>query len=278
MRWSRNIGRFFGIDVDVHLSFLLLLAWVAVGAVADGGTLLAAAFSVLFLLGVFASVVLHELGHALTARAFGIRTRRILLLPIGGMAQLERMPRSPTAELLVAMAGPAVSFALGGLLWLSASTLGAVLGGALPLVRIFVDSLAYANFVLGAFNLLPAFPMDGGRALRAILARKMPYLRATEAAVRVGKAVAVLLALAGVWANPWLLVLAAFVWIAASAELRALRAQLAAEEAARRYMAWIRGPFGPRFVDPFWGPVDPDADPYGRHAHPPGAPFGPPPY
>lgn len=253
--------------MDVHLSFLLLLAWVAVGATVDGGSWLAGAFSLLFLVGVFASVVLHELGHALTARAFGIRTRRILLLPIGGMAQLERMPRTPAVELVVALAGPAVSFALAGLSWLAASAVGAVTSGAMPLVQVFVESLAYANLVLGAFNLLPAFPMDGGRALRALLARKMPYLRATERAVAVGKVVAVLLAFVGVWTNPWLLVLAAFVWIAASAELRAIRMQIAAEEAARRYLAWIRGPHGPLFVDPFWGPIAPDEDPFADRPH-----------
>ncbi len=268
MRWSRNVGRFFGIDVDVHLSFLLLLAWVGIGALVDGGSLLAAALSVLFLVGVFASVVLHELGHALTARAFGIRTRRILLLPIGGMAQLERMPRSPVVELVVALAGPAVSFALGGVLMLATGVLGAASAGALPLVRMFFDSLAYANLVLGGFNLLPAFPMDGGRALRAFLARRRPYLQATELAVRVGKVVAVVLALVGIWTNPWLVAIAAFVWIAASAELRAIRIQAAAEAAARRMFALLQSPHGPVYVDPFWGPVPPDATIYDTTARP----------
>jgi Zn-dependent protease len=223
MKWSWKIGRPFGIDTEVHASFLLLLLWVVFGAFSDGGTLAAAAYSVAFLVGVFASVVLHELGHALTARGFGVRTRRILLLPIGGMAQLEGMPRRPKAELLVALAGPAVSFLVAAVLSLATTLLAAVPGFTGSLAGVFMASLMWANLMLGLFNLVPAFPMDGGRALRAYLATRMPRLRATEIAVQVGKVAAVGLGLFGLFANPWLVVIAAFIWFAAGAELRALR-------------------------------------------------------
>jgi len=260
MKWSRNIGRFFGIDVDVHLSFFLLLAWVALGAWNDTGTLVAALLSALFLVGVFSSVVLHELGHALTARAFGVRTRRILLLPIGGVAQLESMPRTPRVELTVALAGPAVSLVLAGLLALAADVQTALLGPAAAPLVLFTRSLSWANLMLGVFNLVPAFPMDGGRALRALLARRMPLLRATEIAVSVGKTAAVALAVAGVLWNPWLLLIAAFIWVAARAELTGLRRQeLAARRAAQ---GWV-------IIDPFWGPIPPDAT-FGPGTRPPG--------
>lgn len=229
MRWSWKLGRPFGIDTEVHASFLLLLAWVVFGALTGGGTFSMAAYSVLFLLGVFASVVMHELGHALTARAYGVRTRRILLLPIGGMAQLENMPRSPRAELLVALAGPAVSLLLAGLLSLASTLLGGIPGLGGTLLGTFVTSLMWANLMLAVFNLVPAFPMDGGRALRAFLATRMPHLRATEIAVSVGKVAAAALAVVGLFYNPWLLVIAAFIWFAAGAELRQLRWRAAAE-------------------------------------------------
>ena len=246
MRWSWKLGRLFGIDTEVHASFLLLLAWVVIGALSDGGTIVAAAYSVLFLLGVFGSVVLHELGHALTARGFGVQTRRILLLPIGGMAQLENMPRSPRAELLVALAGPGVSLALAGLLSLGSSLLGVLPGVGGGLLGMFVTSLMWANLMLAVFNLVPAFPMDGGRALRAFLATRMPHLRATEIAVSVGKVAATALAIAGLFLNPWLLVIAAFIWFAASAELRQLRWRAAAHGVPRDRVEVLLNPMDSR--------------------------------
>ncbi|MEM6294751.1 MAG: site-2 protease family protein [Myxococcota bacterium] len=213
MKWSWKLGRFFGIDAYVHASFLLLVAWAAWAAYQGAGTGLAALLGVVFLVGVFGSVLLHEFGHALTARRFGISTRRIVLWPMGGVAQLEGDPRTPRQELLIALAGPAVNFALAAGLFAVSSLFGLAEYGLL-------QSLIFANVTLGVFNLLPAFPMDGGRVLRAALATRMGGSRATEIAVKIGKGAAVLFGIAGLFGNPMLLLVAAFVWFAASAEGR----------------------------------------------------------
>lgn len=219
MRWSVKLGRFAGIDTYVHATFLLLIAWSAWSAWSGAGTGLAVVLGVAFLFAVFASVLLHELGHALMARRFGIRTRRIVLSPIGGIAQLEGMPRHPRQELAVALAGPAVNFVLAAGLWMVEPVFAGV-----PLVGSLVGAVLVANLVLGAFNLVPAFPMDGGRALRAFLAERMPSARATSIAARIGKTIAVVMGLAGLWWGNFLLALiAAFVWFAANAEQAASR-------------------------------------------------------
>lgn len=214
MKWSWKLGRLAGIDTYVHASFLLLVVWAAWAAYAGAGTGLAAVLGVVFLIAVFGSVLLHELGHALVARRYGIRTRRIILLPIGGMAQLEGEPRSPREELAIALAGPAVNFALAfGLLMLEALG-GGILGFGL------LESLMIANLSLGLFNLLPAFPMDGGRVLRAFLSMRMGPRRATEVAVFIGKSAAIAFAVIGLFTSWVLLVIAVFVWFAAHAEGR----------------------------------------------------------
>ena len=213
MKWSWKLGRFAGIDAYVHASFLLLVAWAAWAAFQGAGTGLAALLGVVFLVGVFASVLAHEFGHALVARHYGIRTRRIVLWPIGGVAQLEGEPRSPKQELHIALAGPAVNFVLAGALFLVVKLLG------LPTLGLLA-SLVVANLTLGIFNLIPAFPMDGGRVLRAFLATRLGGGRATEIAVRVGKVAAVIFVLAGLFGNPMLMLVGAFVWFAAGAESR----------------------------------------------------------
>ena len=213
MKWSWKLGRFFGIDAYVHASFLLLVAWAAWAAYQGAGTGLAALLGVVFLVGVFGSVLLHEFGHALTARRFGISTRRIVLWPMGGVAQLEGDPRTPRQELLIALAGPAVNFVIAAGLFMASSLFGLAEYG-------LVQSLIFANVTLGVFNLLPAFPMDGGRVLRAALATRIGGRRATEIAVKIGKGAAVLFGIAGLFGNPMLLLVAAFVWFAASAEGR----------------------------------------------------------
>ena len=172
MRWSWKLGAIAGIGIYVHATFLLLLAWVALIHYQQGRSLAAAASGLVFILTLFAIVVLHELGHALTARRFGIGTRDITLLPIGGVARLERMPEEPGQELLVALAGPAVNVALAAVLFVILVSVGGspvlpsmtVLGGS------WLARLMWVNVVLAVFNLLPAFPMDGGRVLRALLA------------------------------------------------------------------------------------------------------------
>lgn len=220
MKWSFKLGRFLGIDVRLHLSFVLLLVFIGAAHWMAGGGPQEALAGLLFLSLIFLCVLLHEYGHALMARRFGIATREITLLPIGGVAQLERMPDRPLQELWVALAGPAVNVAIaGGLaLWLTLS------GGWEPLAALgttdgpLLERLFAANLFLIGFNLLPAFPMDGGRVLRALLALRLPYARATRIAARIGQGMAVVFGLVGLFANPMLLFIAVFVWLGASQE------------------------------------------------------------
>ena len=211
MKWSWKLGRFAGVDTYVHASFLLLVGWAAWAAWAGAGTGLAVVLGLLFLVGVFGSVLLHELGHALAARRYGIRTRGITLLPIGGLAQLEGEPRTPKQELVIALAGPAVNFALAAALFVITSIVGMPSWGLL-------GSLMVANLSLGVFNLIPAFPMDGGRALRALVATRVGGPRATDIAVWIGKAAAIAFGIVGLFTNIMLTLVAVFVWFAASAE------------------------------------------------------------
>jgi Zn-dependent protease len=217
-----KLGNIAGIGVYIHWSFWLLPAWILLSA---GGGLAGALASVVFVFAVFGCVVLHELGHALMARRLGIGTRDITLYPIGGVASLERMPRRPAHELAIALAGPAVNVliaaALFGLLVVGGiGTQGLLFdfaGGA------FLANLLFVNVALVVFNMLPAFPMDGGRVLRAFMAMRLPYLRATEIAVRVGQTVAVVLGLVGLFSGGTLLFVAFFVFVAAQAELAMAR-------------------------------------------------------
>ena len=220
MKWSWKLGRFAGIDVFIHATFLLLIGWIALSHWLQGKSLAATMAGVGFILALFVCVVLHEYGHALTARRFGIRTRDITLLPIGGLARLERMPDKPMQELWVALAGPAVNVVIAAALfvwltftngWAPLSQLS-VTGGSL------LERLLVANVFLALFNLLPAFPMDGGRVLRAILALRMEYTKATRTAASVGQGMALLFGLVGLFINPFLVFIAFFVWIGAAQE------------------------------------------------------------
>jgi Zn-dependent protease/predicted transcriptional regulator len=220
MGWSWRIGRIAGIDVHVHLTFLLLLAWVGIEHYTAHGELGEAVGGLAFILALFGIVVLHELGHALTARRFGIRTRDIILLPIGGVARLERMPDDPRQELLVALAGPAVNLVLASGIYVVLA-LGEGLspvGEALRVGGDFLEQLFWVNISLALFNLLPAFPMDGGRVLRALLALRMDRVRATEVAARIGQSIALLLAFLGLFFNPMLIFIGLFVWLGAAEE------------------------------------------------------------
>jgi Zn-dependent protease len=213
MSRSFRLGRLAGIDIFVHPTFALLLVWVAVSSGLQGRTVGAAAEGVGLMLALFACIVLHELGHALMARRFGIATKDITLLPIGGMARLERMPERPVQEFLVALAGPAVTLLIAVTLfaWLRLS------GGWRPLEAMsvargaFVEQVMVANVALLLFNLLPAFPMDGGRVLRAILATRTDYVSATVRAASIGQGIAFLMALVGLFSNLFLVVVAFFV-------------------------------------------------------------------
>lgn len=223
MKWSTRLGRLLGIDIYVHWTFLLLIGWIAAVLAVEGDGLRTAIAGVTFILAVFACVVLHELGHATMARRFGIRTRDITLLPIGGLARLEHMPEKPDQELLVALAGPAVNVAIAGALFAGIGLLrGAAaadtfqwLGGS------FFVNLMWINVMLAAFNLLPAFPMDGGRVLRAALALRMDYVRATDLAAAIGQGMAVMFGVLGVASMNLILVLIAFfVFIGAKQEAK----------------------------------------------------------
>lgn len=235
--WSWRLGRLFGIEIRVHATFLLLLGWVAVTHLTAGDGLATAASGVAYVLAVFAIIVMHELGHALTARRFGIATRDITLLPIGGVASLERMPSKPSQELLVAIAGPAVNVALALLLFVALVVMGAIedvtrlslVGGP------FIAKLMWTNVGLAAFNVVPAFPMDGGRVLRSLLAMRMGALRATDVAARIGQALALVFGLVGLFFNPFLVFIALFVWMGAQTESRVahVRAALAGVPAWR---------------------------------------------
>jgi Zn-dependent protease/CBS domain-containing protein len=220
MKWSWRIGRIAGIDVYVHSTFLLLLAWVAISHYLENQRLVEAVYGLFFIITLFGIVVLHELGHALTARQFGIRTRDITLLPIGGLARLERMPEDPRQELLVALAGPAVNVVLAGVLFaILAFTSGRAALNDVKLVGgSFLANLVVVNVALAVFNLLPAFPMDGGRVLRAFLAMRMDYVRATQVAANVGQALALMLGFLGLFFNPFLVFIALFVWMGAAQE------------------------------------------------------------
>jgi Zn-dependent protease/predicted transcriptional regulator len=221
MKWAWKIGRFAGISVHIHATFLLLIAWLVFTEWRQTHNLQTMTGAVLLILALFACVVLHEFGHALAARRFGVNTRDITLLPIGGISRLERIPNDPRQELWIALAGPAVTAAIAislfALLWIAGVRSIPLPGNTWTGVSFF-EQLALANTVLFVFNLLPAFPMDGGRVFRAILARRMNYATATRVAARVGQGMALVFGLLGLMANPYLLFIAFFVWMGATQE------------------------------------------------------------
>jgi len=227
--WSLKIGRIAGIDVYVHWTFSLLVIWFFLAQLFTGQGVVGGLVAVLFLCTIFLCVVLHELGHALTARHFGIRTRDITLMVLGGVARLERMPRNPVHEMLVAVAGPAVNVVIGAALLLAIVLRGSFGVSMAPeeamglnSVSQFLHLVFVANVVLVVFNALPAFPMDGGRVLRALLAMRLDYVEATQVAAKVGQAMAIAFALIGLLLGWWLLLFVAiFVFLGAQAEASA---------------------------------------------------------
>lgn len=226
MKRALLLGKVAGIKVQVHWSFLLLILWIVfigfVGSTSTSGI----AWNVFFVMVIFGCVVLHELGHALTAQRFGIQTRQITLLPIGGVASLDNIPEKPREELLITLAGPVVNIVIAILLYL-----------VIPFdffreldeaqiqeffseisARNFLFLLFYANVVLAVFNFIPAFPMDGGRILRALLSMRMDRIRATQIAANLGQGVAVLFFFFGLLYNPFLALIGVFVFFGAQGE------------------------------------------------------------
>lgn len=220
MSWSFRIGRFFGIDVYMHFTFILLLGFIGLSYWMQTREVASALAGIGFFATLFACILLHEFGHALTARKFGVKTKDITLLPIGGLARLERMPDKPMQEFWVALAGPAVNvvIALSLFAYLYFSNQMEAFGQLSLTGGSFIARIASVNVFLVLFNLLPAFPMDGGRVLRSLLATRMEYSDATAIAARIGQFLAIVFAFVGLFLNPMLLFIALFVWIGAGQE------------------------------------------------------------
>ena len=223
MRGSLPLGRIAGIDLFLHWTFVLLLAGAFVFYLFSGSSLGIAFAGLGLILSVFGCVVLHELGHALMARRFDVPTRDITLYPIGGVARLQRIPDEPKLELFVAAAGPAVNVVIALVLLVVLVATGQSLApgvGLLAPADQFLQNLMWINAVLVVFNLLPAFPMDGGRVLRALLAFRLDYVRATQIAAGVGQTMAFLFGLVAIFGgfNPFLLIIALFVYFGAQQE------------------------------------------------------------
>jgi Zn-dependent protease/CBS domain-containing protein len=220
MKWQWKIARIAGIDVYMHATFLLLIGWVALSHWTAQQSWSAVVAGVFFILLLFVFVVMHEYGHALTARKYGIKTRDITLYPIGGVARLERMPEKPIEELWVALAGPAVNVVAAIVLfgYLVVSGTFQPVASLTISTGSLVERLMAVNLWLVLFNLIPAFPMDGGRVLRALLGLRMEYVQATQVAANVGQAFAFLFGFIGLFSDPFLVFIALFVWMGAAQE------------------------------------------------------------
>jgi Zn-dependent protease/CBS domain-containing protein len=221
MGWSLNIGTIAGTAIRIHVTFLLFLVWIFVASYVSGGAQ-AAWSGTAFMVLLFACVLAHEFGHILTARGFGIATPDVTLLPIGGVARLEQIPEKPREEFLIAIAGPLVNVAIAlALVVFGGASLDASHLAAVESARIsMVDRLAAVNLFLAVFNMIPAFPMDGGRVLRALLSIRLGFARATDVAATIGQWVAFGLGFLGLLYNPMLIFIAIFVYLAAASEAR----------------------------------------------------------
>lgn len=251
---SLNLGKLFGIDIFIHPTFWLLPLMVLLSDSLGGRPSGEIIWELLFIFAVFGCIVLHEVGHALAARGYGIGTRHITLFPIGGVAALERMPEKPSREIAVALAGPAVNLAIAAVLFavlVPAVVLLAPRASANHLnpLEQFALLLIQANVFLCLFNLLPCFPMDGGRVLRAGLALRMSRLRATSIAVKVGTVVAFGLLIWGFAARePFLVILAISVFLLGQAELGMVRMK----ETGRAVREGVLGFFTPPKEEPVY--------------------------
>ncbi len=219
MSWSLRLGKILGIEFRIHVTFLLLLFFIYASAYSQKGSAYAVR-AVLFISAVFACVLIHELGHSLIARRFGKEAKSITLLPIGGVATMEEMPEKPAQEIAMSAIGPLINLAIAGILYLLVGQWSGVSAPNLypESAQAFFAGLIGVNVMLAVFNLLPAFPMDGGRVLRGILALKMDYAKATSAAVSIGQALSMLFILYGIFFNWWLAVIGLFLHMGAGSE------------------------------------------------------------
>ncbi len=226
MSWSINIGSIAGTAIRIHMTFVLFLIWIFAAGWSEGGAN-AAWTSLIFMVLLFACVLAHEFGHIFTARAFGVATPDVTLLPIGGVARLERIPDKPSEEFLVAIAGPLVNVVIAiALIALTPTHLSAAHFAAIPNSAVaMADRLAEVNLFLAIFNMIPAFPMDGGRVLRALLATRLGHARATEIAASIGQWTAFALGFLGLFYNPLLIFIAIFVYLAAASEAQVVALQ-----------------------------------------------------
>jgi stage IV sporulation protein FB len=247
---SFTLGTIAGIRVKIHSTFLLIFGLILLSDLLGGAGPGAVAGELLFISLLFSIVVLHELGHALAARRFGIATRDITLYPIGGIARLDYLPQKPWQEISVAIAGPAVNFVLAGIMYVLSPLAAGTVGGML------MSRFIAINLGLGLFNLIPAFPMDGGRIFRALLTLKQGYLNATKTAASTGKVVAVLLGSTGLFLNPMLIFIAVFIWIAGSSELRMVEYRYQMEHAGDIWRVFTAGPTGRHVRVPHYTIVD----------------------
>ena len=227
MRGSHKIARFAGIDVKVHWTFLIILGWFFFSYYRETSNIESGLYGIGFVLAVFICVLAHEYGHALVARRFGIRTRDITLLPIGGLASLERIPEKPKEELIVALAGPAVNVAIAIVVYINLAATGQLVNlvnytetiSSLDPIY-FAENIFAVNLILVVFNLIPAFPMDGGRVLRALLAMRWDRAKATRFAAGIGRTLAVGFVFMGFFGNFWMVFIGLFIYLGATAESR----------------------------------------------------------
>ncbi|SIR33460.1 site-2 protease family protein [Maribacter ulvicola] len=231
MKGVFKIGSVSGIKIQIHWTFTLLLIWVAFLEIQKGSGLHRILLNEALIVVLFLCVVLHELGHALTAKKFGVETKNILLLPIGGVATLEKMPEKPIQELLIALAGPLVNVAIAMLLFLFVPVKSYFNFDAIVLEEILYETtlqnflfyLFVANVMLVLFNLIPAFPMDGGRVLRALLSFRLGRLRATDIAANLGQGLAFVFFILGLFFNPFLILIAFFIFFGAYSENQSVK-------------------------------------------------------
>jgi Zn-dependent protease/predicted transcriptional regulator len=229
MKGSFKLGNIAGIGVFIHWTFSILIAYIIYSNYSAGHEAERIGWMVLFVCSIFGTVFLHELGHALAAKRYGISTKDITILPIGGLARLEKIPVKPAEELVVALAGPAVNIALAGITALfitmpSTNELTIQLTNGVNASNFFLNFFI-VNIWLAVFNLIPAFPMDGGRVLRALLAMKMERHIATNVAAKIGQALALGFIFLGFFGNPFLIFIGLFIILGAQGEAHMTKAE-----------------------------------------------------